>query len=143
LLEAIGSDDTAPRADWLHEAGAESSAAERNALELERLGDDVCSAFLLERVLSEGGRMRSFEGEVVGLVGPGAFVCFGDELFEGFLPARSVHNEWWNLNETNTALVSERSARVIRLGDTVRVTVDRVDAPRGRVDLVCDRRQDG
>jgi ribonuclease R len=33
-------------------------------------------------------------------------------------------------------LVGTESSRVIRLGDPVVVRVDRVDAPRGRVDLV-------
>ena len=70
------------------------------------------------------------------LVGGGAFVRFGDEGFEGFLPARTLRGEWWELNEHATALVGERSGKRIKLGDPVEVVVRRVDAPRGRVDLV-------
>ncbi len=42
---------------------------------------------------------------------------------------------WWNLNEVGTALEAEGSGRRLRLGDSIAVEVDRVDAPRGRVDL--------
>ena len=136
LLAALGQDDAAPRADELDEAGIESSAREREAMKIERAGDDVCRSFLLERLLSERGYEQGFEGEVVGLVGAGAFIRFGKEGFEGFLPARRMPGEWWHLNELSTALVGERSGRVLRLGDPVEVAVHRVDAPRGRVDLL-------
>ncbi len=118
------------------EAGEHSSAAEREAMQIERDADDVCMAFLLERVLHEEGWDQPFEGEVVGLVGGGAFVRFGEPGFEGFLPARAMRGEWWDLNEQGTALIGERTGSTIKLGDPVSVGVRRVEAPRGRVDLV-------
>jgi exoribonuclease R len=48
---------------------------------------------------------------------------------------RRLRGDWWELNETETALVGTRSARGIRIGDPVTVQVVRVDKPRGRVDL--------
>jgi ribonuclease R len=136
LLAALGLDDAAPRGEDLDEAGVHSSAAERAAMKIERDADDVCLAFLLERELFETSWERSFDGEVVGLVGGGAFVRFGDVGYEGFLPARQLRGEWWDLNEQGTALVGARSGRTLRLGDPVPVEVNRVDPPRGRVDLV-------
>ena len=59
---ALGLDDAAPRADELDEAGVESSAAERDAMEIERDADDVCRCFLLERQLAEAGRERRLRG---------------------------------------------------------------------------------
>ena len=135
LLAALGADDVPPRPLELEDAAVACSAAERSALEIERAADDVCHAFLLERVLFEGGWDRAFEGEVVGLIGAGAFVRFGDEGFEGMLPVRKLR-DWWHLNEHGTALEAERSGRRLRLGDPIDVTVSRVDAPRGRVDLL-------
>jgi ribonuclease R len=135
LLAALGTDDAAPRADELDEAGIHSSAAERDALQVERDAADVCSTFLLERTLYEQGWESRFDGEVVGLIGAGAFARFGDEGFEGFLPARRMH-DWWELNEQGTALTAERSGRTLKLGDPVEVCVNRLDPPRGRVDLV-------
>jgi len=135
LLSALGIDETAPRSEALADAGEQSSRTEREALSVERDADDVCLAFLLERRLAEHGREERFDGEVVGLIGAGAFVRFGDEGFEGFLPVRRMREDWWNLNEVGTALVGERSGRELRLGDPVVVEVGRVEAPRGRVDL--------
>jgi ribonuclease R len=43
--------------------------------------------------------------------------------------------EWWELNEEGTILTGERTGAAIRLGDSVRVNVGRVDSIRGRVDL--------
>jgi ribonuclease R len=52
------------------------------------------------------------------------------------LPVRRMRDDWWELNEAGTILFGTRTERTIRLGDPIRVGVDRVDAPRGRVDLV-------
>ena len=62
----------------------------------------------------------------------GAFVRFGEQGFEGFLGVRGLDG-WYELNELGTALESDRAS--LRMGDPVRVAVDRVEAPRGRVDL--------
>ncbi len=105
-------------------------------MQIERDADDACLAFLLERALSERGYETEWEGEVVGVIGAGAFVRFGDEGFEGFLPARRLRGEWWSLNEEGTALVGEESGKALRMGDPVRVEVGKVFAPRGRVDLL-------
>jgi ribonuclease R len=136
LLATLGLDDVAPRADELGEAGEHCSALEREAMKIERDADDVCMAFLLERRLFEGGWDQAFEGEIVSLVGGGAFVRFGEPGYEGFLPARTLRGEWWELNEHNTALVGARSGKTIKLGDPVEVSVRRVETARGRVDLV-------
>jgi len=52
------------------------------------------------------------------------------------LPVRRLRGDWWELNEEGTMLVGTRSGGAIRLGDPVRVQVGRIDAPRGRVDLL-------
>jgi ribonuclease R len=136
LLQGLGIDHAAVPAHELDDAGMASSATEREAMQVERAADDVCLAFLLERRLAESDPVAppAFEGEVVGLVEKGAFVRFGDEGFEGFLPTRRLR-DWWTLNELGTALEAEGSGRRLRLGDPVDVVVDRVEAVRGRVDL--------
>ena len=134
LLAALGVDDARPHASDMDEAGAAASAAERRALDVERSALDVCFAFLLEGRLREDYD-QSFEGEITGIIGAGAFVRFGEEGFEGFLPRRRIRGDRWNLNETETALVGQHTGREMRLGDPLTVQVDSVDAPRGRVDL--------
>jgi ribonuclease R len=136
LLQGLGIDAAAAPAHELDAAGVHSSAAEREAMKIERNADDVCMAFLLQRLLRESDPAEppTFSGEVVGLIEKGAFVLFGEQGFEGFLPSRRLRG-WWTLNEQRTALVAESSGRRLRMGDPVDVVVDRIEAPRGRVDL--------
>lgn len=138
LLAGLGLDDAPPRAHELDELAIACSDAERAAMRIERDADDVCLAFLLERRLSEaskkGGEAPAWEGEVVGLIPKGWFVRFGDEGFEGFMPVHRVRG-WWQPDEHETRLEDANTGRAIRLGDSVSVTVGKVDAPRGRVDL--------
>jgi ribonuclease R len=140
LLSAIGAGEEAPRAEGLAELGAHCSERERDATRLERNADSVCACFLLQRELFERGPDTRFEGEVSGVVGAGAFVRFGGELadvYEGFLPARRIGGrERYELDATETMLVGTRGGGAVRIGDPVQVTVDRVEAPRGRVDLL-------
>ncbi len=70
----------------------------------------------------------------MGLGGAGAFVVFG-EGYEGFLPARRLRGDWWELNEVGTVLIGEESGATMRIGDAVRVVVRKIEAPRGRVEL--------
>jgi ribonuclease R len=135
LLSAIGAGEEQPRASELEEEGAWSSARERDAMAIERLADRVTRAFLLERELFEHGVDQEFDGEVTGVIGAGAFVRFGGG-HEGLLPVRRLRGDWWELNEEGTILTGERTGQTIRLGDPVRVRVERVDTARGRVDLV-------
>ncbi len=136
LLSAIAG-EPAPDASWVVSAGPWTSSREREAMTLERDADDIARCFLLEAELARGAdRDAVFGGEIVGLIGAGAFVAFGDDLrYEGLLPVRRLRGDWWELNEQATMLVGSRHGKAMRLGDPVRVRVGRIDAPRGRVDL--------
>ena len=140
LLAAIGAGEEAPRAEGLAEVAAHCSERERDATRTERDADSICASFLLEHELFERGPDTRFEGEVSGVVGAGAFVRFGGALadvYEGFLPARRIGGrERYELDATETMLVGARGGGAIRIGDPVKVAVDRVEAPRGRVDLL-------
>ena len=88
LLSAIGAGEDPPRATDLERAGEWCSARERDAMQIERAADDVARAFLLETKLFRQGRMQEFAGEVVSVIGAGAFVAF--DGFEGLLPVRRL-----------------------------------------------------
>ena len=134
LLAAVGAGEDAPRASDMEPAGEWCSMRERDAMVIERTGDAIASCFLLEAELFRRGWQSEWAGEVNGLIGAGAFVSFGDQ-FEGMLPVRRLRGDWWELNELETMLVGTHSGGAIRLGDPLIVQVERVDAPRGRVDL--------
>lgn len=135
LLSLVGMGEEEPRSAGMEEAGVWCSARERAAMTIERDADDIARAFLLERVLFEQGHDQQWEGEVVGLIGAGAFVAFGDG-FEGMLPVRRLRDEgWWELNEEGTILSADGSEATLCLGDPIRVRVVGIETARGRVDL--------
>jgi ribonuclease R len=137
LLSAIGAGESAPRKSAMPEAGEWTSDRERDAMVIERDADDIARCFLLEQELFERGRETEFDGEIVSLIGAGAFVEFGNG-YEGMLPVRKLggRGEWWELDEYEVVLHGTRSGAQLKLGDRVRVMVERVEAPRGRVDLL-------
>jgi ribonuclease R len=138
LLAALGEGEEAPRTAEARGAAVHCSERERESAKIERDADDVCAAYLLDRELAERGPDSEFEGEVSGVIRAGAFVAFGGELgdvYEGFVPARLIRGERFELNETETALIGTRTGRRVRLGDPIAVKVVGVEAARGRVDL--------
>jgi ribonuclease R len=134
LLNAIGAGEDLPAASRLDEAAEWCSQRERDAMRIERDADSVARCFLLEAELFETGWDRVYEGEVTGVIGAGAFIAF--DGYEGMLPVRRLIGDWWELNELETMLIGAGSGDRIRLGDPVTVRVEKVDSPRGRVDLV-------
>ncbi len=143
LVSTLDGGEPAPRAGEMAELGAWASEREREAMKVERGGDDLARCFALEQALYEGGWEQTFVGEVTGLISAGAFVAFGtgtEPTYEGMLPVRRMRSEngrdWWELNEQETILRGERSGATLRLGDPIEVRVARVDTVRGRVDLV-------
>ena len=113
LLSSVGAGEEAPRAEALAEAGpCTAPSASATPASSSIAADDVCAAFLLKRELFERGADATFEGEVSGVIGAGAFVRFGGALadvYEGFLPARLIGGrERYELDETETMLVGAR-----------------------------------
>ncbi len=135
LLSSVGAGEDAPDRGRVEELATWTSTRERDAMTIERDADRVARCFLLERQLGERGLDTVFDGEVTGVIGAGAFARFG-EGHEGLLPVRRLRGDWWELNEEGTILHGTRSGAVIRLGDPISVRVERIEAPRGRVDLL-------
>ncbi|HEX8976728.1 MAG TPA: RNB domain-containing ribonuclease [Solirubrobacteraceae bacterium] len=137
LLSAVAGEPP-PDPAFVTGAGPWCSTRERAAMVIERDADDIARCFLLESELfRDGDRTAEFSGEVVGLIGAGAFVAFGEGLrYQGMLPVRRLRGDWWELNEEGTILLGTRSGGAIRLGDPIRVRVGQIDPARGRVDLL-------
>jgi ribonuclease R len=111
-----------------------ASAREREAAALEYRADAICLTWLLEQRLFERGWETRWDGEITGMIGSGLFVRFG-EVFEGYLPARRLPGEYFELNATATALSGRRSGRVYRLGDEINVRVEAASRHDGKVEL--------
>jgi ribonuclease R len=133
LLRELGASDE-PTPEDLPGLAEHTSSREREAAQVEYLADELCLAWLLERELFERGWDEPYEGEIVGMIGSGLFVRFG-EVFEGFLPARRLPGDYFELNELGTALVGRRGGGTYRLGDPIEVLVERIQKTEGKVEV--------
>jgi ribonuclease R len=127
VLDVQPPDDLADLGDW-------TSDRERAAAGIEYRADELCLAWLLERRLFEEGWDASFEGEIIGAIGSGIFVRF-DGVFEGYLPARRLPGDYFELTPLGTALVGRRSGAAYRLGDAIEVGVAELKRWEGKVEL--------
>ena len=133
LLRELGADDGAGPEE-LDVLAAHTSEREREAAQVEYLADEICLAWLLESELFELGWEAVFEGEIIGLIGSGLFIRFGD-VFEGFLPARRLPGDYFELNDLGTAMKGRRGGRTYRLGDPIEIRVEEIRRIEGKVEL--------
>ena len=133
LLRELGVSDEPPPED-VGALAAHTSERERAAAQVEYLADEICLAWLLEAELFELGWEHAWEGEIIGLIGSGLFVRFG-EVFEGFLPARRLPGDYFELNPAGTALRGRRGGGSFRLGDPIEVRVESIRRSEGKVEL--------
>jgi ribonuclease R len=100
---------------------AQISAAERRAMKAEReTFDRLLAHFLADRIGA------TFEGHISGATRAGLFVKLDDTGADGFIPARTVGEEYFRYHEDRHALIGDRSGETYRLGD--KVTVRLVEA---------------
>jgi ribonuclease R len=106
---------TEPEIAALSDIAQQISDAERRAMSAEReTTDRLIAEYLAERVGAE------FDARISGTTRVGLFVRLADTGADGFVPAATL-NDYYRYDETQHALVGDRSGDVYRLGDTVRV----------------------
>jgi ribonuclease R len=133
LLHELGASDEAAPQD-LGDLAEHTSAREREAADIEHAADDICLAWLLDRRLFERGWDERWPGEIIGVIPSGLFVRFG-EVFEGYLPARRLPGDYFELNEVGTSMAGRRGGRTFRLGDPIEVHVEEIRRWEGKVEL--------
>jgi ribonuclease R len=105
----------------LAEVSAQISATERRAMVAERETNDRLIAHLLSDRIG-----ASFDGRISGVTRAGLFVKLRDTGADGFIPARTIGDEYFRYDEKGHAMVGSRSGESYRLGD--QVTVKLVEA---------------
>ena len=133
LLRELGQGDALSPED-LGSLAEHTSERERAAAEIEYRADEIVLAWFLEQTLFDRGWEEPFAGEIIGVIPSGLFVRFG-EVFEGYLPARRLHGDYYALNDLGTALVGRRGGRRYRLGDKLDVRVEDIRRSEGKVEL--------
>jgi ribonuclease R len=133
LLRELGQGDDPPPEDAASLA-EHASRREREAADVEYRADDLCLAWLLESRLFELGWDHVFEGEITSVIGSGLFVRF-DAVCEGFLPARRLGGDFYELNALATAVIGRRGGGPYRLGDPISVRVEEIRRAEGKIEL--------
>jgi ribonuclease R len=119
----LGSDGLPKAADLklLSEISAQISATERRAMLAEReTNDRLIAHFLADRIGA------TFDGRISGVHRAGLFVKLSETGADGFVPARTIGDEYFRHDEAGHAMVGSRSGESYRLGD--RVSVKLVEA---------------
>ena len=102
--------------EQLSEIAAEISATERRAMVAEReTNDRLIAHFLADRVGA------SFDGRISGVTRAGLFVKLHETGADGFVPARTIGDDYFRYEEAKHAMVGRRSGETYRLGDAVSV----------------------
>jgi len=100
----------------LAEVAAAISATERRAMVAEReTADRLIAHFLADRVGA------SFDGRISGVTRAGLFVKLHETGADGFVPARTIGEDYYRYEEARHAMVGRRSGETYRLGDAVTV----------------------
>lgn len=78
----------------------------------------------------------SFSGVISGVTGFGLFVELSDIYVEGLIHITALTSDYYHFDPANHRLTGENSGRIYRLGDTIQVTVARVDLDERKIDFV-------
>jgi ribonuclease R len=106
----------------LHAIADESSQSERRADEAEReLMEWKKAKFMQDRI------GQDYDGLIVSVTKFGFFVELSDLFVEGLVPVNTLTDDRYTYHENTREMVGQRSRRIFRLGQQVRVLVDRID----------------
>ncbi|HZU42719.1 MAG TPA: RNB domain-containing ribonuclease [Terriglobales bacterium] len=112
----------------LHEIAEDSSVAERRADEAEReLMEWKKVKFMSERVGED------FDGLIVSVTKFGFFVELSDLFIEGLVPLSTLTDDRYTYHENTKEIIGQRTGKMYRLGQRVRVLVDRIDPVQKKI----------
>lgn len=123
----------------LVEIGRHATVREVNAADAESSLRKFLVLQLLETKIGE-----EFNGVITGVSPRGAFVQIDKYMIDGFVKSEDLPGDvtrdnlrpMWKIDPRSGALVDERSGRSYNMGDSVKVSIVRIDLPRRQLDLV-------
>ncbi len=106
------------------------SNRERVAMEAEReILDRYRVRFMKEKI----GDV--FNGVISGVTAFGFFVELKDIFVEGLVSVTSLHDDYYQYHEKRYCLMGERTHKTFKIGDEVKVRLERVDTERRHIDF--------
>ena len=110
--------------------GEETSARERKAMEAEReIVSFLKTGFMVDKV------GETYSGFITGVTSFGIFVELEKLFVEGLVHVTSLHDDYYHYDEKGHLLTGERRGKTFRIGDEVKVYVDRVDVEKRQIDF--------
>lgn len=115
--------------DW-SEIGLHCSMTERRADEASRDVQNWLKCYFMQDRVGE-----EFSGSVSAVVPFGIFVALDDVFVEGLVHVSELGADYFHFDEGKHRMVGERSGRIFRLADRVKVQVIKVDLDSTRIDF--------
>jgi len=114
------------------------SERERVAMEAER---EILNRYRVRFMKEKIG--EEFEGVISGVTAFGFFVELRDVFVEGLVRVTALHDDYYQYHEKKYCLIGERTHKAFRIGDEVRIRVDRVDIEKRHIDFGLIRKAEG
>ena len=106
------------------------SNRERVAMEAER---EILGRYRVRFMKDKIG--ETYDGVISGVTAFGFFVELKDIFVEGLVRLTDLHDDYYHYHEERYCLMGERTQRTFRIGDEVKVRVERVDVERRHIDF--------
>jgi len=114
----------------LPEIALQTSAKERVAMDAER---EVIEMKKLQYMQDRVG--TEHDGVISGVTAFGFFVELKDILVEGLVRVTSMYDDFYRFDDKGHRLLGDRSKKIFRLGDSVRVRVEKVNMENRKIDF--------
>jgi ribonuclease R len=118
-------------AEYLERTCRQSSDREKVAVSAEREYSKIKSLEFLSRKVG-----HSYNGIISGVTSFGLFVELSHYLIEGLVPLSKLKDDFYEYDSDNYQYKGKESGRIYRLGDPVRVKIERVSVADRKADFV-------
>lgn len=115
----------------LPEIAEQSSKNERNANEAEWDLYDMKKAEYMQAHLSE-----EFEVFITGIMKFGFFVEIPEKMINGLVHISELKDDYYNYREKDNMLIGEKTKRVLKVGDKLKVKVVKVNKLKAEIDFI-------
>ncbi len=116
--------------DELHAIAEDSSLSERRADEAERDLMEWKKAKFMESHIGE-----DFDGLIISVTKFGFFVELTDLFVEGLVPLATLTGDEYTYRENTREIIGQRSRKTYRIGQKIRVLVDRIDPVEKKINF--------
>ena len=105
------------------------SETEKNAMEAEYHVDDIYCCYYMKQFVGE-----EFDGKISGISPSGFYVELANTC-EGMVRASSIRGDYYVFQEKLFQMIGERTRKIFRMGDKVRVVITKVNPEMGQIDM--------